>query len=448
MAAHGSCARARKTGSAAMSDLEAGPRSSLRQRVMLGLFGYALLLTVALVIHGLVVNEYVERLVWQTLLNTELDHLLERRRADPGYRWINSKAMALYQNQAQGPIPPALARLAPGMHDEVEVDGGERVVVLVREVDATRYFLTLDITALERRELDMTLTVIGSSLTLILLLGFAIAWGLNRLLLPLTNMALDIGTLQPDQAGRRINLPPSASSELVVIADSLNGYLDRNERFVERERAFIDAASHELRTPIAVIAGASALALEQTSVQGMARTQLLRIRRTVGDIEQLISLLLTLAKDPARLARGGDRVALEHLLPEIVDNHRHLTAGKNLIITIAPLCSCDVLAPMQIVQAAVGNLLRNAIEHSDRGEILISLQADATLIIRDPGHGMTPEEISALHAQLARGGGERAGGGIGLDLIAKLCEHLGWTLAFVSDRGRGTTTTLRFLPTK
>lgn len=64
------------------------------------------------------------------------------------------------------------------------------------------------------------------------------------------------------------------------------------------------------------------------------------------------------------------------------------------------------------------------------------------MIIEDPGHGMTPEEIAQIYARVARGGG-RDGGGIGLDLISRLCEHLGWRLDFASDEGRGTTTTLR-----
>ena len=98
---------------------------------------------------------------------------------------------------------------------------------------------------------------------------------------------------------------------------------------------------------------------------------------------------------------------------------------------------------MPIVQAAIGNLLRNAIENSDRGRIVVRLEAPATVVIEDPGHGMSPEEISAIYARMARGGGN-GNDGIGLDLIARLCEHLGWALAFVSQPERGTTTTLTF----
>ena len=167
-----------------------------------------------------------------------------------------------------------------------------------------------------------------------------------------------------------------------------------------------------------------------------------RIHRTARKVEQLISLLLTLAKDPSRLADSSDRVALDQLLPEIIEDHRHLTRDKDLTLVLEAMPSCDIVAPLTIVQAAIGNLLRNAIENSDRGEIRISLQADATVVIEDPGHGMSPEEISEIYARLARGGG-RDGGGIGLELISRLCEHLGWKLAFSSVPGRGTRTTLR-----
>ena len=66
------------------------------------------------------------------------------------------------------------------------------------------------------------------------------------------------------------------------------------------------------------------------------------------------------------------------------------------------------------------------------------------MVIDDPGHGMSPEEISRIYAQSARGGG-RDGGGIGLDLISRLCEHLGWQLGFSSVHGRGTRTTLHLV---
>ena len=413
---------------------------SLRTKLMYWLGGYAVLLTGAIVLHGFLVNEYAENLVWESLLTRELEHYLQRHTEDPGYRWHDTDALQLYGAAGRG-LPPVLSALEDGVHDGHWVDERE-TVVLIRHVQGVKYAMVLDITELEAQESRLTLFVLGLALTLVLAMGILIAWGLRRSLQPLSNLAQDIGELSPDHAGQRIAVDEKASSELHVIANALNDYLQRQEAFVERERVFNDTASHELRTPIAVIAGASELALEQPGLPSAARQQVQRILRMARSVEQLIALLLTLAKDPARLARSNDTVLLHELLPEIIEDHRHLMHGKALTIVVVGLAPCSVEAPLHIVQAAIGNLLRNAIENSDQGEIRIWLDADATVTIEDPGHGMTPEEISRIYAQVVRGGG-REGGGIGMELLGRLCRHLGWTLSITSTPGRGTLGRLR-----
>lgn len=413
---------------------------SLRNRLLLALLAYVVLLSLVVIAQGNLVHERAERLVWRVMLNSELDHVVERLRDEPGYRWSNTHTMALYDAR-DAALPAALRTLGPGLHDDVDIDG-RYYVVMVRRVDTRTLLLTLDVTDFEQREVHTAVNVVGIALGLIVVLGLIVAWMANRMVRPLSRMAEQIGELRPDLPAQHVDVRESASSELHVIADALNDYLQRNARFVERERAFIDTASHELRTPIAVISGAAEIALQQTGLAPSAQQQLNRIRRTARDVEQLISLLLVLAKDPARLAGSNERVALEQLLPEIIDDHLYLTRDKALTIALAPMPSVEIAAPLPIVQAAIGNLLRNAIEHSDRGEIAVRLELPAKVVIVDPGHGMTPEEISAIYARIARGGGDR-GGGIGLDLISRLCEHLGWRLHIDSD-DRGTTTTLAF----
>jgi len=417
-------------------------RKSLRRRILLALLGYVALLSVVAVAQGFLVHERAERLVWRTMLSSELDHTVERMHSDPGYRWTNTNNMALYDARDPKPLPPPLRAVGPGLHDDVVI-GDHIYVVLGRQVDGRMLLLALDTTDFERREVHAAVRVIAVALTLIVALGLLVAWAANRMVRPLSHMAKTIDQLRPDVPGQHVTVSASASSELHVIAAALNDYLQRNDRFVERERVFIDTASHELRTPVAVISGAAELALQQSELPAGTRHQLTRIHRTARDVEELISLLLVLAKDPARLTQSDERVALDHLLPEIIADHLHLTRDKALTIALAPPPPCTIRAPLPIVHAAIGNLLRNAIEHSDRGEITVRLELPAKVVIVDPGHGMTPEEISAIYARVARGGGDR-GDGIGLDLISRLCEHLGWRLQIDSDHGSGTTTTLAF----
>jgi signal transduction histidine kinase len=416
-------------------------RSLLKHRILRWLFLYAVLLSAAVLAGGYVIHERVEHLAWESLLRSELDYYGQRIQANPGYRWRDTDTLRLFGVAGAPPLPANLTSLELGLHDDTVLDGVNSVV-LIEQIGGKPVAMALNLTEFEGVEGIITATVAAGTVIVILILGLVVMWRLGLVIQPLAMLARQIEELKPAEPNQKVVLDADASTELVVIAEAFNDYLRRNQSFVEREHAFIAISSHELRTPIAVIAGASELVLDQADVPSAARNQVARIHRTARKVEQLISLLLTLAKDPSRLADSSDRVALDQLLPEIVEDHRHLTRDKDLTLILEAMPSCDIVAPLTIVQAAIGNLLRNAIENSDRGEIRISLQADATVVIEDPGHGMSPEEISEIYARLARGGG-RDGGGIGLELISRLCEHLGWNLAFSSVPGRGTRTTLR-----
>ncbi|MET0290228.1 MAG: HAMP domain-containing sensor histidine kinase [Pseudoxanthomonas sp.] len=415
-------------------------RQGLRLQVTSWLVLYAALLSLAVFLHGYIVNEQAEQVTWRSLLESELQHFLQRSHEEPRYRWTDTDTVQLFGDDDISPIPQAYRQFGPGIHDEVRTPKGDKVL-LVRDIDGRRLVLALDITELQGHEDNLGLWMLGSNVLAIVLLSLLVAWGMGRVIRPLTEMAERIRRLRPDRPGQSLHLDPRASAEQVVIAEALNDYLARNDRFVERERAFVNSVSHELRTPIAIIGGAAEVGLDAADAPAQMRHQLARIQQTAGSVEQLITSLLVLAKDPARTRASGEDVALAPLLRRIVADHAHLAIGKDLQFDVVLAEGVTAFASPVIVQVVVGNLLRNAIEHSDRGRICVGLSATGLVRIEDPGHGMTPEEVSAIYARMARGEA-RDGGGIGLELIAKLCGHLGWTLEFSSAEAGGTVATL------
>ncbi len=412
-------------------------RKPLGRKLLNWLVAYLALVTLAVFGAANYVHEHAEHAVWRALLNSELDSILGHLREDGDYHWQDSDTLSLYRESDPGGLPAELRGLHPGLHDGEFIEDRKSALMVRQTPDLGRVVLVLDIADFAELEgfISRLAMWAGVALAIVTLL---MAWvGVGRLVHPLSALARDIGELQPEKPGQRLEVGPQGSAELEVIAAALNDYLRRNEQFVERERTFIGMASHELRTPVAVITGAAGLALEQPGLPERARQQLQRVESTARGMEELIQMLLMLAREPARLAALAEPVALDRLLPEIIADHRHLAAGKVLDIVMEPAPACEILAPPGVVQATFGNLLRNAIENSDRGTIVIRLSAQATVTIDDPGHGMNPEEISQAYAQLARGGRSPLGG-LGLDLLGRLCEHLGWTLRFDSLAGAGT----------
>ena len=416
-------------------------RLSLERQITIALIFYSVLLSAAVFTHGLMVNERAERMVWEAMLDVEMENRVDRRTSEPNVPWKNSGKLNFYDmSDRDRETPSAISHLAPGLHDNVFFDANEWVV-LVRDQDGTRYLLALDIDGFEDLEWQLVKPVIASSVMMVLALAIVTFLGAKLLADPLRKMARNISGLRPEDRGQKVEVSRRGSAELQVIANALNDYLCRSDQFVERERSFINTASHELRTPLAVIKGAAEIAASDRGLSASAALQIKRISTTTRDVEQLVSLLLILAKDPGRMQAISERFHLEQLLPSVVADHRYLCAEKDLALEIGPLPACLMVGPEAVVRASIGNLVRNAIENSDRGIVTISLDAMGIVRIEDPGHGMSPEEISAIYARAAREGGAR-GSGIGLALISRLCMHLGWNLTFEPVAPQGTVAVL------
>ena len=416
--------------------------ASLRRRMVLWLLAFTAVVSVLVFAVGIQVHEHAEHAAWRSLLGSELAAIEEHAARDPGYRWQDSDTLRLYRLDSTTDLPGELRGLADGLHDNVHVDGRLSAVMVRRSGRYGRLALVLDIEDFHEMESFAERLALLGGIVLIVVTGLAAWLGVGRLVRPLSVLAEDIAHLRPGAPGQRIEVARGGSSELYVIAQALNDYLERNARFVERERVFITTASHELRTPLAVIGGATELALGNPALPAQARAQMQRVLRTAQDVEQLIQLLLVLAREPARLAALSEPVELDAVIRQVVEDHAHLLGDKQLAVEFEPLAPCTVMAPPGVVRAAIGNLLRNAIESSDSGVVRVALSAAGVATIDDPGHGMSPEEISAIHARLARGTGDDRSEGIGLELIARLCEHLGWRLVFTTRQPQGTRVSL------
>ena len=413
------------------------PKRSLRTRIAAGLAIYSLMLATVIIGVGYSVHESLELLVWRAQLDGEISSYLSDRARNPDTALPQSGKLRAYLGKADSiDIPSSLRQLGPGIHDDVNIDGRESAV-MVRELDGERIYMTIDIGVFETEEKSIAHVLLGLSLFGAAGLVLTVWWLSGRMLQPVTDLAQSVDRLQPGEKAERIAVSRNAATEVESIASAMNRLLDRMDTLVERERGFVHTASHELRTPIAVIAGAAQLALDQTELPAATRKPLLRIRSSAAEMEQLIHMLLVLAKSPERLHASAQVFSLDELLAEIVEDHRHLLRDKTVSMDIGNVTPSSLQAPLRIAQIAIANLIRNAIQHTDHGSIRILVEPAGVLQIHDSGHGTQPEDVSRRY--LANVRGEREGGsGIGLALIIRICSHLDWDLLLDTSENGGT----------
>lgn len=411
--------------------MKAAPRIGghrLRRRLASALVALTALSALILSLVFLGMERYVEQATLGTLLEREMSYRI-RANTVPSPGDMQGETLRYYRPALGGAMPPhTLTDLAPGRHSALHI-GEQQFFVLVQQIaPGDIAYLSYSDHAMETREQLLFLALFGA-LGLISLLAIWVSARLARQTLsPLDGLLATLHALDPEQRGQRLP-PPERDSELAVIADALNAYMQRLDELVERERAFAAAASHELRTPLAVIRGAAEV-LEATAPS----KPLARIQRAALRAQQDLDALLW-------LSRAGEAPAAETL--SLHESLVGLCAAQIDTEAIGwDLQPCTVVAPPGAVAIIVSNLLRNALRAAPKpGGVRLQLVA-ASLTVDDDGPGVPPGELPQVFAPRTRG--HDGGTGMGLYIAATLASRLGWRLTLENRLGGGARAVLRF----
>jgi signal transduction histidine kinase len=246
--------------------------------------------------------------------------------------------------------------------------------------------------------------------------------------------------LEPEAAHTPLgkDFPPD---ELGALAQAFDRYLSRLGAFIERERAFTADVSHELRTPLSIIQGAAEIQEEDASLSARQRARALRVQRAAREMAEITTALLVLAREQ-RLGNAPP-TSVARVVQEAVERHRHLFDGKSTEVKLSIDADPHLAADRALLLIVVSNLIRNAFQHTDQGEVIIHLSAERLRIV-DTGHGIAETELAHIFQRHYKGTNSR-GEGIGLSLTKRICDRYGWNIAVISRRGRGTEVTLDFV---
>jgi signal transduction histidine kinase len=250
---------------------------------------------------------------------------------------------------------------------------------------------------------------------------------------PVTELANDVSHLDPSRRNERLGNRFS-NREVGVIAAAFDDYMDRLDGVLDREHAFTEDASHELRTPLAIIASAAELLAEEPELAPAARERVLRIRRASGQMQSLIEALLFLARGES--GGAAQPCALDQIVREAVEVVAAGAAIKSLQLNVDVEPVVVAGAPVMIA-CVVNNLLLNAVNFTQEGTIDIKL-TPTEFTVRDTGIGIPPKDLSRIFERRYRGAQSR-GLGLGLYLVSRICQRLGWTIETSSAEGKGTT---------
>ncbi len=316
-------------------------------------------------------------------------------------------------------------------------------------------FIGLNLLAMHLIPAWQTVPFLAIWVSLTVVYGFRL-WRLGSTLLTVVTVTLATGgligwqVLRGQQDGDYLAEVPLVAMMFVVMVwhsrrrvaamEEMKRVSEHNLLLLERQRQFLQDASHELGTPITIALGHAELIEHSATDQAIAADarvtvdELLRMRRLTSRL-----LLLASTDSPAFLNLAP--VDIADLLVETLHRWTHVVRRW----TLGALASASVEGDWDRLTLALDALIENAVEHTEvGGEIELSArQADETVIITvtDSGSGIPLAEVGRIFSRFSRidaGRSRSAGGfGLGLAIVKAIAEAHHGSVEVSSTVGEG-----------
>ena len=244
-------------------------------------------------------------------------------------------------------------------------------------------------------------------------------------------------------------IPPTRPDAAYI--RELEAALNKQKELNELQRQFVSMASHEFRTPLAII-DATAQRLKKRADRMSSDDALSRIdkiRHAVARMTQLMESTLTAARlEDGRVAVDIRPCPIERIIHEACARHQDI--AKNHVI------SCDTAGLPELIRADANaleqiltNLLSNAVKYAPQspnvGVDAYCDHGDIVIEVTDHGIGIDADDLPNMFNRFfrAKTSAGIAGTGIGLNLVKTLAEMHGGTVAVASTKGVGSKFSVR-----
>ena len=268
----------------------------------------------------------------------------------------------------------------------------------------------------------------------------------RRVLAPIQDITELAATLSASNLSNRINIA-GTKNELKDLAVVINTMLDRIERSYNSQKQFVSDASHELRTPIAVIQGyVNMLRRWGKDDKTVLDEGINAIAQETASMKELVESLLFLARhDKKTLMMEMSSFDVLDVVSELHKEAAMVTPEDTFVLS--PSDHCVVEADRGMIKQVMRILCDNAVKYTPKGgTITIGVQrkpGGCTLSLSDTGPGIAPEELPKIFERFYRSDSARkaesSGHGLGLSIARIIVVAHGGKLRVRSKVGAGTT---------
>lgn len=286
----------------------------------------------------------------------------------------------------------------------------------------------------------------------------------RKALKPIEDIADTAKEISAKNLSSRIEMPSRNDKELTTLVETLNTMFARLEISYHKIAQFSSDASHELKTPLAILKGEIEVANRRLESAGAltiseAKDLLISMMEEVERMQRIVEGLLLIAKaEDHRLPFEKEATSMYQFLDSIAEDADILAGDKGIIFknkfapgTESIILDIDKTRMYQVLM----NLIDNALKYTPKdGTVTMFLEAQENSVafgISDTGPGIPPEDISKVFQRFFRTESARSHGGeeytsrslgLGLAITKSIIEAHGGEISVASEVGKGTTFTV------
>ncbi|WP_243443654.1 HAMP domain-containing sensor histidine kinase [Psychrobacter sp. JCM 18903] len=239
-------------------------------------------------------------------------------------------------------------------------------------------------------------------------------------------------------------------SEVGVLARAIDEKNHKLEQYLKREQLFTGDVSHELRTPLTIIMGASEVLSSQLENDPHLSAFATRISTTAKETSEIISALLLLSRAPEKL--DAPPTSINDIALNEVQRLNYLLRHKSVTCKIVAEQLYVAHVRPELLKMALGNLIKNAFQYTDEGEVIITIDAEK-ITVTDTGLGIPEVMMPLLYERFERLEQQYKdisldtesssaadahypveGTGLGLSIVQRIMTHMAGSLPIKSIR--------------
>ncbi len=420
-------------------------RRALRRQILVTFILQLAMISFAAIIGLIITNYLLVNVLVEEALKREASHYWALVDGDQDVAMANSLNLTGYllpRDIDTVPIEPST--LEPGLHKLVSDRFNLYYLTERNEQKMLLLFNHSGVNSLIAFYGVLPLGIVLLVLYISLWVGYRIT---ARAISPTVALATAVSQLDPKQPqASEVSpaiLPTYADNDVVTLAEALEAFIERNEAFRERERAFTRDASHELRTPITVIKMATSVLKGLPPISPQQNKLVEKIDRATADMGELTEAFLTLARE-ADLSLETELVSVNDIAQELIEQLMPLVDQKNIALKINQIEEASYRGSAASLKIVLSNLIRNAINYTDEGEATVYVYQDRVEVV-DTGPGISEVKLDVIFELWNRDHEHtQSGFGVGLSIVKRLCDQAGWIIDIESQKGQGTRVVLRF----